>query len=163
MRRSTEIPLKVTIRAPASPADPACAASGCSFNAVASAAGSVAVAIRSMSLQVSAIRRAEPATVTRSLAGCSRSASASSSATGSTFESSTRPGAPSSLRRSIAVITPASNFSPSPLTPRIRSATAASRSSVRLVTPSSSYSRRAVFAPTPGSRVTSTSDAGNSA
>ena len=66
--------MKVVIRAPASPAEPACAASGCSVSAAASAAGSLAVAIRSMSLQVSVIRRAEPATATASQAGCSRSA-----------------------------------------------------------------------------------------
>ena len=41
-----------------------------------------------MSLQVSAQRRAEPATSTRLAAGCSRSAAASSSAIGRTFESS---------------------------------------------------------------------------
>jgi hypothetical protein len=114
-----------------------------------------------MSLQVSAIRRADPATATASQAGCSRSASASSSATGSTFDSSNRPGAPSSPRRSRAASTLSSNFGPSPFTVRTRCCSAASRRSSRLVTPSSSYSRRAVFAPTPGSRVTWTRLAGN--
>ena len=61
-----------------------------------SAAGSLAVAIRSMSWQVSVRRRAEPATSTASLAGWARRSCASCSATGSTSESSSRsPGAPS--------------------------------------------------------------------
>ena len=73
----------------------ACATSPCSVSASARAFGSVAVAIRSMSLQVSARRRAEPAISTASLAGCARSALASSSAMGRTSESSSRSSGPS--------------------------------------------------------------------
>ena len=86
-----------------------------------SAVGSSAVAIRSMSLQVSAQRRAEPATSTRLAAGCSRSDAASSSAIGRTLESSSRPGpSPGSPSRSSAARTFSSAFGPSPFRSRIR-------------------------------------------
>ena len=81
------------------PGLPAAAISGWPARCSASAAGSSAVAIRSMSLQVSAQRRTEPATSTRLAAGCSRSAAASASATGRALESSTRPGALARRRR----------------------------------------------------------------
>ena len=77
------------------PPIPACAASGCSVSASASAVGSAAVAIRSMSLQVSA----QPPRRARDLdrvgrRDASRRAAASSSATGSTSESSRRSAGP---------------------------------------------------------------------
>ena len=83
----------------------------------ASAVGSSAVAIRSMSLQVSAQRRTEPATSTRLAAGCSRSAAASASATGRALERRTRPAesAPPSPSRSSAARTFSSTFGPRPL------------------------------------------------
>ena len=89
---------------------------------------------------------------------------ASSSATGLTFESSSRPTLSSgSSRRSSAASTFSSTFSPSPRTERIRCASAAAlRSSSELI-PSSSKSRRAVFAPSPGIRVTEISVVGNCA
>ena len=102
------------------PAVPAAAISGWAARCSASAAGSSAVAIRSMSLQVSAQRRTEPATSTRLAAGCSRSAAASSSAIGRTLESSSRPGpSPGSPRRSSEASTFSSAFGPSPFTSRI--------------------------------------------
>ena len=58
------------IRTPASLAVPADSTSSSSAAARASAAGSVAVAITSRSLTLSAIRRADPASSTRSEAGC---------------------------------------------------------------------------------------------
>ena len=121
-----------------------------------SAVGSSAVAMMSMSLQVSAQRRAEPATSTRLAAGCSRSAAASSSAIGRTLESSSRPGpSPGSPSRSSEASTFSSAFGPSPLSSRICCASAASfRSSIEAI-PSSSKRRRAVFVPSPGTRVTS--------
>ena len=162
IRRSTEIPLWVWALTPFGPAVPAEAISGCDARCSASAAGSSAVAIRSMSLQVSAQRRAEPATSTRWAPGWSRSAAASSSATGRTAESRTRPvPSPGSPRRSIAASTFSSTFAPSPFRSRIRWASAASFSSSRVVIPSSSKRRRAVLAPRPGTRVTSISDGGN--
>ena len=86
-----------------SPGLPAAAISAWPARNSASSFGSSAVAIRSMSLQVSAQRRTEPATSTRCAPGCSRSAAASSSAIGRTVESSRRPGpspgSPSALER----------------------------------------------------------------
>ena len=158
--RSTESPLYVVTRVPEAPADPAWATSSCSVRAIASCFGSRAVAIRSMSLQVSARRRAEPATVTASLAGWARSAAASSSATGRTWESSSRSAGPFSPSVARAAITFSSAFGPSPLRSRIRCSSAAARRSSSVATPSSSYSRRTVFAPRPGIRVTSTREAG---
>ncbi len=115
-----------------------------------------------MSLQVSAQRRTEPATSTRLAAGCSRSACASSSAIGRTFESSTRPGpSPGSPSRSSEARTFSSTFGPRPFTSRIRSASAAAFRSSIVAIPSSSKSRRAVFAPSPGTRVTSIRVGGN--
>ena len=97
------------------PALPAAAISGWAARCSASAVGSSAVAIRSMSLQVSAQRRTEPATSTRLAAGCSRSAAASSSAIGRTVESSRRPGpSPGSPSRSSAARTFSSTFGPRP-------------------------------------------------
>ena len=128
------------------PGLPAAAISGWPARCSASAAGSSAVAIRSMSLQVSAQRRTEPATSTRLAAGCSRSAAASSSAIGRTFESSRRPGpSPGSPSRSSEARMFSSAFGPRPLTSRICSASAAAlRSSIEAM-PSSSKRRRAVF------------------
>ena len=116
----------------------------------------------SMSLQVSAQRRAEPATSTRLAAGCSRSAAASSSAIGRTFESSSRPGpSPGSPSRSSEARTFSSAFGPRPFTSRIFSPSAAFlRSSIEAM-PSSSKSSFAVFAPSPGTLVTSISVGGN--
>jgi hypothetical protein len=115
-----------------------------------------------MSLQVSAQRRTDPATSTRLAAGCSRSAAASSAAIGRTAESNRRPGpSPGSPNRSREASTFSSTFAPSPLTSRIFSASAAAfRSSIE-ATPSSSKRRFAVFAPNPGTRVTSISVGGN--
>ena len=151
IRRSTETPLWVWARTPLGPGLPAAAISGWAARCSASAAGSSAVAIRSMSLQVSAQRRTEPATSTRLAAGCSRSAAASSSAIGFTFESSRRPGpSPGSPRRSSAARMFSSAFGPSPLTSRIFSPSAAAlRSSIEEIS-SSSKSRRAVFGADPG-------------
>ena len=123
--------------------------------------GSVAVAIRSMSWQVSVLRRAEPATSTASLAGSARRSDASCSAIGSTSESSSRSAGPRSASLPSAASTFSSALGPSPLISRIRSCSAAARRSSRLETPSSSWRRRAVFAPTPGTRVTSTRAGGN--
>ena len=115
-----------------------------------------------MSLQVSAQRRTEPATSTRWAPGCSRSASASSSAIGRTVESSSRPGpSPGSPSRSSEARTFSSAFGPRPLTSRIFSSSAAFFSSSSEEICSSSQSRRAVFAPSPGTRVTSTRVGGN--
>ncbi len=115
IRRSTEMPLWVWARTPLGPGLPAAAISGWPARCSASAAGSSAVAIRSMSLQVSAQRRTEPATSTRLAAGCSRSAAASSSAIGLTFESSSRPGpSPGSPSRSSAARMFSSAFGPRP-------------------------------------------------
>ena len=122
-----------------------------------------AVAIRSMSLQVSAQRLTEPATSTRLAAGCSRSAAASSSAIGRTFESSSRPGpSPGSPSRSSAARTFSSDLRPEPfqLADPVRASAAALRSSTVAI-PSSSKRRRAVFVPSPGTRVTSISVVGN--
>ena len=120
-------PLWVWARTPLGPGLPAAAISGWAARCSASAAGSSAVAIRSMSLQVSAQRRTEPATSTRLAAGCSRSAAASSSAIGRTFESSRRPGpSPGSPSRSSAARMFSSAFGPRPLTSRILSPSAAS-------------------------------------
>ncbi len=147
---------------PASPAEPVCATSSLSARALPRAAGSSEVATRSMSLQVSAQRRAEPAITTWPHDGCARIAAASSSATGRTFESRRRSlSSPASGSVSSAARTFSSTLAPSPLTSRIRSCSAASRSPSRSLTPSSSYRRRAVLAPRPGTRVTSTSEAGN--
>ena len=72
--RSTFMPAWVITRAPASPAEWTDSISGSSPSAAASAAGSLAVAMMSRSLTESARRRSEPATSTRSAAGCERSA-----------------------------------------------------------------------------------------
>ena len=68
------MPAWVITRAPASPADCTDSTSGSSPSAADSAAGSWAVAMMSRSLTESAWRRSEPATSTRSAAGCERSA-----------------------------------------------------------------------------------------
>ena len=145
------------------PGLPAAAISGWAARCSASAAGSSAVAIRSMSLQVSAQRRTEPATSTRLAAGCSRSAAASSSAIGRTFESSSAAAAPRPARRA-ARARPARSPRPSGRGPSPRGSARASAASFRSsseVTPSSSKRRRAVFAPRPGTRVTSIRVGGN--
>ena len=160
IRRSTAIPLWVSARAPALPDRLASAISGSSQNALASTAASVAVATRSRSRHVSAMRRALPAISTRSQAGCSRSAAASASAISSPFDRSSRafgwPSAPAAM----AASTPSSAFGPNPLSERICCASAAFLSASSESTPSSSNSLRARFGPSPGTRVTSTSPAG---
>ena len=114
-----------------------------------------------MSLQVSARRRAEPATSTASLAGWARSAAASCSATGSTSESSSRSAAPSSASLSSAASTFSSAFGPRPLSvadPLLlggRAQLLEARDAELVV------ERRAVFAPSPGTLVTSISEGGN--
>ena len=126
IRRSTETPLWVCARTPLGPGVPAAAISGCEARCSESAVGSSAVAMMSMSLQVSAQRRAEPATSTRLAAGCSRSAAASSSAIGRTLESSRRPGpSPGSPSRSSEARTFSSTFGPRPFSSRIWCASAA--------------------------------------
>ncbi len=162
IRRSTEIPLWVWARTPLAPGVPAAAISGWAASASESAAGCSAVAMMSMSLQVSAQRRAEPATSTRLAAGCSRRSRASSSAIGLTLERSNLPGpSPGSPSRSSAASTFCSAFGPKPFTPRICCPFAAAFSSSIELIPSSSNRRRAVFAPTPGTRVTSIKVGGN--
>ena len=162
IRRSTEMPLWVCARRPLSLGLPAAATSAWPARNSASSFGSSAVAMMSMSLLVSAQRRTEPATSTRCAPGCSRSAAASSSAIGRTVESRRRPvPSPGSPTRSSEASTFSSAFGPSPLTWRIFSSSAAFFRSSSVATCSSSQSRRAVFGPIPGTRVTSTSVAGN--
>ena len=91
IRRSTETPLWVWARTPFGPGIPAAEISGCPARWRESFSGCSAVAIRSMSLQVSAHRRTDPAISTSTAAGCDRSDSASSSAIGRTAESKRRP------------------------------------------------------------------------
>jgi hypothetical protein len=78
-RTSTETPVCVRARAAFSPGEAALSMTSSSAKAVSSAEGSEAVAMMSRSLTESARRRAEPASSTRSLAGCARSAATISS------------------------------------------------------------------------------------
>ena len=92
--RSIFMPVCVVTRAPASPEDCTDSTSSSSPSVRASAFGSLAVAMMSRSLTESARRRSEPATSTRSLAGCARSAVSTSSAIASARESTTRGAGP---------------------------------------------------------------------
>ncbi len=106
--------------------------------AVASASGSVAVAITSRSLTVSVIRRAEPASSTCREAGWSRSAAISGSAIASARSSTTRAGrSPAPANRRLARIA-SSALGPKPLSERIRCSSAALRRRSSESIPSSS-------------------------
>ena len=117
-------------------------------------------------LDVSVIRRAEPASSTRSDAGCARSAATSCSPTASAWLSTMRPELPSPSAAAASPPAPRRGSSPRPLAPkpfrvRICWDCAAAISAGTRVDRSSSYSRRARFGPSPGSRVISTSPGGN--
>ncbi len=90
MRRSTRIPVCVRSRTPAAAGVPADSIRSSAVAARASSIGSWAVAITSRSLTLSAIRRAEPASSTRSAAGCARRAATSGSPTARARSSTTR-------------------------------------------------------------------------
>ena len=84
----------------------------------------------SMSLRVSAQRRAEPATSTRSAAGCSAATPPAPRRSGGTLESSSRAGALARLAQPLQRGEDVSSaFGRSPLRPRIRAASAAARRS----------------------------------
>ena len=129
---------------------------------LASVVGRVVTAIRSMSLTLSAPRRAEPASCTW-VPGlpCSvrpaTSASPSSIALGSSRRGAARSPAPCSS----AASTLASSLGPSPRTVRRRCCSAASRSFSSESMPSSECSSRARFGPRPGRRVIAIRPGGN--
>ena len=97
------MPVCVVTRAPASPEFCTDSTSSISPSVRASAFGSLAVAMMSRSLTESARRRSEPATSTRSLAGCARRAASTSSAIGIAFESTTRGAGPPAASWSASV------------------------------------------------------------
>ena len=125
-----------------------------------SAPGSEAVAMMSRSFTESAWRRAEPASSTRSAAGCARSAATICSPIVSARCSSTRCGGRSPIPASIDDRTDASNFGPNPLTSRSLWPSAAARSAASESMPSSLKSLRARFGPRPGRRVISSRPGG---
>ncbi len=96
------MPWTVVARAPAVPEPLDSSTASSALNASISAAGSSALATMSRSLQLSAQRRALPASSTRMAAGCSRSASTIASPTSSALDSSVRgfssPSAPAAER-----------------------------------------------------------------
>ena len=118
--------------------------------ALASASGSVAVAITSRSLTVSVMRRAEPASSTWVEAGCSLSAVISGSAMASALSSTTRVGrSPAPANRRLARMA-SSALGPKPLSFWICCPSAAVRNPSSESIPSSSNSRRARFGPEAG-------------
>ena len=133
------MPECVTTRAPASPEAATLSTSDSSDSVEISAWMSLAVAMMSMSLAVSPIRRTDPAISTRSAAGWSRSAPAICSATGIARDSRMRGAGPPPSSCSAST---RSRFSstrlPSPRILRICSASAASRSRSSESIPSSS-------------------------
>ena len=156
------MPVWVVTRAPASPADWTDSTISISPSVLASAAGSEAVAMMSRSLTESALRRSEPATSTRSDAGCARSAPTICSAIGTARDSRIRgAGPPSSSCSARTRLRFSSAFGPNPRSPRIWPASAAARSASSESTPISSYSRRARFGPKPGRCMTDSSPLGN--
>ena len=161
IRRSTSRPVWVIARAPLFPEREIVSSEGILSSAPISAAGSSAVAMMSMSLTESVMRRAEPAISTLSEAGCARSASTIVSATVSAFESSVRTCVSGTSADASPARIASSTFAPKPLSSRICSFSAAARRASSESTPSSSKSRLAFFGPMPGSRVISTSPAGN--
>ncbi len=133
------MPVWVVTRAPASPEFWTDSTSSISPSVRASAFGSEAVAMMSRSLTESARRRSEPATSTRSLAGCARSAASTCSAIGIAFESTTRGAGPPAASWSASVCLSCSwTLSPKPLRSLIVPASTAARSASSESTPSSS-------------------------
>ncbi len=132
------MPAWVITRAPASPAECTDSISGSSPSAAASAAGSLAVAMMSRSLTESAWRRSEPATSTRSAAGCERSAPTICSAMFSARESRIRGAGPPSGDSASVLSSCSSTFAPKPRSARIFSCSAAARSASSESMPSSS-------------------------
>ena len=157
------MPVCVRARSALSPGSEQCSMTSSSANARSSSPGSVAVATMSRSLTASTIRRAEPASSTRSEAGCARSAATMPSPISSALVSSTRGRGASPTPAANAASTDSSNFAPKPRTPRRRCSSAAARSAGSESMPSSSNSRRARLGPRPGRRVMSTSPGGNRA
>ena len=160
-RRSTFIPLCVRTFAPALPEASTDCISGSAMNAATSASASFAVAMMSRSLHESAMRRAEPASSTLSEAGCSRSAATMGSPIASARSSTTRGASSPSGVASSAARMFSSAFGPKPFSVRSRSSFAATRRASIESMPRASYSARARLGPSPGSRVISTSPAGN--
>ena len=102
------------------------------------------------------MRRALPASSTRSAAGCSRSVATSSSPTVSAFESSMRAWGRPSAPAASAASTFSSALLPKPFTSLSWPLSAALRRSSIELTPSWSCSSFARLGPRPGMRVTST-------
>ena len=117
-RRSTDRPVCVRPRAAFSFGAEADSIRSSSPSERASAPGSDAVAMMSRSLTESAWRRAEPASSTRSAAGCARSAATICSPISSARFSSTRCAGRSPMPASIELSTEASNFGPKPFASR---------------------------------------------
>ena len=117
----------------------------------------------SRSRNVSRRRRTEPASETFTAAGCSRRTETTASTAGSPCPSSRRDSrgsfgvSASAFRIFVSVV------APRPERVRTRSLSAAVFSSSRVVTPSSCQIRRAVFGPSPGSRMNLTTSSGISA
>ena len=160
IRTSTFSPVWVRSRTPDSLGVWAASTSSSAAAAWASASGSEAVAMMSRSLTLSVIRRAEPASSTRSAAGWARRASSSCSPTASARLSTTRrppplPSASSARWAAIAARMLSSALGPKPLSARICCAEAAASSASSESMESSSNSRRARLGPRPGSRVIS--------
>ncbi len=156
------MPECVFTRAPASPDACTDSTRSSSRSVSISAAGSLAVAMMSMSFAVSPSRRSEPAISTRSAAGWSRSAPAICSATGSARESRIRGAGPPPSSCSASTRSRfSSTLAPKPRSERIWPASAASRSLSSESTPSSSYSSRARLGPKPGRCMTAIRPAGN--
>ncbi len=159
-RRSTGSPVCVRPRAACSLGADADSIPSTSASARTSAPGSLAVAMMSRSLTESAWRRAEPASSTRSDAGCARSAATICSPTFSARCSSTRCAGRSATPAASDDSTDSSNFAPKPLTSRSRCCSAAAFSICGDSIPSSVNRRRARLGPSPGRRVISSSPAG---
>ncbi len=162
IRRSTCTPVCVRTRTPASPGAWAVSTSSSSASARASAPGSVAVAITSRSLTLSVIRRAEPASSTRSAAGCvaqrgdellaHRERPVEHHAAAGLARTGQRSAPPGCSPRPWGRIPSASGSVAHRPPPAVRSSESI---------PSSSNRRRARLGPSPGRRVISTSPGGN--
>ena len=109
------------------------------------------------------MRRAEPAIETSTDAGCSRSTSTTARSFGSVVPSSARRGPSAACGCASAAAIFSSVPGPMPACPRSSCASAAACRAATVVMPSSCQIRRAVFGPSPGSRMKTATSAGTSA
>ena len=161
IRRSTRTPVWVRSRTPASPGVAAASTRSSSVAARDSAPGSDAVAITSRSLTVSVMRRADPASSTRSAAGWARSAATSGSPIASARSSKIRERGSAAPDSSTAARIDSSALGPKPFSVLICCCSAALRSASGESIPSSSNSLRARLGPMPGRWVITIRPGGN--